>query len=126
MSDFNKKSLLEIVNLIKTKKVSSLEITNHFIKNIEKGKSIIIIILQKFIFIDNFVSNTIHICTSKFNIHCSPHSDGPAIEIVYLNKPVQVCIMMKEFHTYYPSIISNKFVCKIPFNILRFFCSKII
>ena len=39
MSDFNKNSLSEIVKLIKTKKVSSLEITNHFIKNIEKGKN---------------------------------------------------------------------------------------
>ena len=40
MSDFNKNSLSEIVNLIKTKKASSLEITNHFIKNIEKGKKL--------------------------------------------------------------------------------------
>tara|TARA_Y100001970_G_scaffold33426_1_gene41549 strand:- start:4484 stop:5941 length:1458 start_codon:yes stop_codon:yes gene_type:complete len=40
MSDFNKNSLSEIVNLIKKKKVSSLEITNHFIKNIEKGKKL--------------------------------------------------------------------------------------
>jgi len=40
MSDLNKKSLSEIVNLIKTKKISSLEITNHFIKNIEKGKKL--------------------------------------------------------------------------------------
>ncbi len=40
MSDFNKNSLSEIVNLIKTKKVSSLEITNHFIKNIEKSKKL--------------------------------------------------------------------------------------
>ena len=40
MSDFNKNSLSEIVKLIKTKKVSSLEITNHFIKNIEKGKKL--------------------------------------------------------------------------------------
>ena len=40
MSDINQYSLLEIVNLIKTKKVSSLEITNHFIKNIEKGKKL--------------------------------------------------------------------------------------
>ena len=40
MPDFNKNSLSEIVNLIKTKKVSSLEITNHFIKNIEKGKKL--------------------------------------------------------------------------------------
>ena len=40
MTDFNKNSLSEIVNLIKTKKISSLEVTNHFIKNIEKGKKI--------------------------------------------------------------------------------------
>ncbi len=40
MSDFNKNSLSEIVKLIKTKKVSSLEVTNHFIKNIEKGKKL--------------------------------------------------------------------------------------
>ena len=40
MSDLNKNSLSEIVNLIKTKKVSSLEVTNHFIKNIEKGKKL--------------------------------------------------------------------------------------
>ena len=38
MSDFNQNSLSEIVKLIKTKKVSSLEVTNHFIKNIEKEK----------------------------------------------------------------------------------------
>ena len=40
MSDFNQNSLSDIVNLIKTKKISSLEITNHFIKNIEKGKKL--------------------------------------------------------------------------------------
>ena len=40
MSDLNKNSLSEIVKLIKTKKVSSLEVTNHFIKNIEKGKKL--------------------------------------------------------------------------------------
>ena len=40
MSDFNKSSLSEIVNLIKTKKLSSLEITNYFIKNIEKSKKL--------------------------------------------------------------------------------------
>ena len=38
MLDFNKSSLSEIVNLIKSKKISSLEVTNHFIKNIEKRK----------------------------------------------------------------------------------------
>ncbi len=40
MSDFNKNSLSELVNLIKTRKVSSVEITNHFIKNIEKSKKL--------------------------------------------------------------------------------------
>tara|TARA_B100000700_G_scaffold270573_1_gene312807 strand:- start:813 stop:2270 length:1458 start_codon:yes stop_codon:yes gene_type:complete len=40
MSDLNKSSLLEIVNLIKSKKISSLEATNHFIKNIEKSKNL--------------------------------------------------------------------------------------
>ena len=40
MSDFNQNSLSEIVKLIKTKQLSSLEITNHFIKNIEKGKKL--------------------------------------------------------------------------------------
>ena len=40
MSDFNKSSLSEIVNLIKSKKVSSLEVTNHFIKNVEKSKKL--------------------------------------------------------------------------------------
>ena len=40
MSDLNKSSLSEIVNLIKSKKISSLEVTNHFIKNIEKGKKL--------------------------------------------------------------------------------------
>ncbi len=40
MSDFNQKSLSEIVKLIKSKKASSLEVTNHFIKNIEKGKKL--------------------------------------------------------------------------------------
>ena len=40
MSDFNKSSLSKIVNLIKSKKTSSLEVTNHFIKNIEKSKKL--------------------------------------------------------------------------------------
>ena len=40
MSDLNKSSLSEIINLIKLKKISSLEITNHFIKNIEKSKKL--------------------------------------------------------------------------------------
>ena len=38
MVDLNNTSLLEIIKLIKKKKISSLEITNHYIKNIEKGK----------------------------------------------------------------------------------------
>ncbi len=37
MIDLNNNSLVEIVNLIKSKKISSLEVTNHFIKNIKKG-----------------------------------------------------------------------------------------
>ena len=40
MVDLNNISLTEIVKLIKLKKISSLEITNHFIKNIEKGKKL--------------------------------------------------------------------------------------
>ncbi len=40
MSDFNKLSLSEIVNLIKSKKVSSLEVTNHYIKNILKSEKL--------------------------------------------------------------------------------------
>ncbi len=40
MSDLNKCSLSEIVKKIKEKKVSSLEVSNHFIKNIEKGKKL--------------------------------------------------------------------------------------
>ena len=36
MTDLNKSSLSEIVNLIKSKKISSSEITNHYIKNIER------------------------------------------------------------------------------------------
>ena len=40
MSDLNQNTLSEIVKLIKTKKVSSLEVTNHFIRNIEKGKKL--------------------------------------------------------------------------------------
>ena len=40
MSDLNQNSLSEIVKLIKTKKISSLEVTNHFIKNIKKGKKL--------------------------------------------------------------------------------------
>ena len=40
MTDLNKRSLSEIVNLIKSKKISSSEITNHYIKNIEKSKKL--------------------------------------------------------------------------------------
>ena len=40
MSDLNQNSLSEIVKLIKTKKASSLEVTKHFIKNIERGKKL--------------------------------------------------------------------------------------
>ena len=40
MVNLNNISLTEIVKLVKLKKISSLEITNHFIKNIEKGKKL--------------------------------------------------------------------------------------
>tara|TARA_Y100001970_G_scaffold196688_1_gene239227 strand:- start:1497 stop:2954 length:1458 start_codon:yes stop_codon:yes gene_type:complete len=40
MTDLNNNSLVEIVNLIKSKKISSLEVTNHFIKNIKKGNKL--------------------------------------------------------------------------------------
>ena len=40
MSDLNKSSLTEIINLIKSKKISSLEVTNHFINNIKKSKKL--------------------------------------------------------------------------------------
>ena len=40
MVDLNNISLTEIVKLVKQKKVSSLELTNHYIKNIEKGKKL--------------------------------------------------------------------------------------
>ena len=40
MVDLNNTSLLEIIKLIKKKKISSLEITNHYINNIEKGKTL--------------------------------------------------------------------------------------
>ena len=39
MSDLNQNTLTQITNLIKTKKISSLEVTKFFIKNIEKGKN---------------------------------------------------------------------------------------
>ena len=44
MSDLNKNTLYEIVNLIKTKKISSLDVTKHFIKNIESGKNSIVLL----------------------------------------------------------------------------------
>ena len=40
MVDLNNISLTEIVKLVKLKKISSLELTNHYIKNIEKGKKL--------------------------------------------------------------------------------------
>ena len=40
MVDLNNISLTEIVKLVKLKKVSSLELTNHYIKNIKKGKKL--------------------------------------------------------------------------------------
>jgi len=40
MVDLNNISLTEIVKLVKLKKVSSLELTNHYIKNIEKGEKL--------------------------------------------------------------------------------------
>ena len=40
MSDLNKSSLTNIVNLIKKKKISSLEVTNHFIKKIENSSKL--------------------------------------------------------------------------------------
>ncbi len=40
MADYNLNSLSEIVNLIKNKKASSLEVTKHYIKNIEKSKKL--------------------------------------------------------------------------------------
>ena len=40
MSDLNQYSLTEIVSLIKTKKISSSEVTDHFIKNVKKGKKL--------------------------------------------------------------------------------------
>ena len=40
MSDLNNISLKEIVNLIKSKKISSLEVTKHFVNNIKKGKKL--------------------------------------------------------------------------------------
>ena len=40
MSDLNQITLTQIANLIKTKKISSLEVTKFFIKNIEKAKKL--------------------------------------------------------------------------------------
>ena len=40
MVDLNNISLTEIVKLVKLKKISSLELTKHYIKNIEKGKKL--------------------------------------------------------------------------------------
>ena len=40
MTNLNNISLSQIVKLIKSKKISSFEITKHFIKNIEKGKKL--------------------------------------------------------------------------------------
>ena len=40
MADLNNISLTEIVRLVKLKKISSLEIANHYINNIEKGKKL--------------------------------------------------------------------------------------
>ena len=40
MSDLNQSTLTQITNLIKTKKISSLEVTKFFIKNIEKAKKL--------------------------------------------------------------------------------------
>ena len=38
MSDITNQSLEEIINKIKTKEISSVELTKSFIKNIEKAK----------------------------------------------------------------------------------------
>ena len=40
MSDLNKNTLTQIVNLIRSKKISSLDVTKFFIKNIEKAKKL--------------------------------------------------------------------------------------
>ncbi len=40
MSDLNQSTLTQFTNLIKTKKISSLEVTKFFIKNIEKAKKL--------------------------------------------------------------------------------------
>ena len=40
MLDLNQNTLSQITNLIKTKKISSLEVTKFFIKNIEKAKKL--------------------------------------------------------------------------------------
>ena len=40
MNDLNDISLTEIIKLVKSKKISSLELANHFINNIKKGKKL--------------------------------------------------------------------------------------
>ena len=40
MNDLNNISLSEIIKLVKSKKISSLELANHFINNIKKGKKL--------------------------------------------------------------------------------------
>ena len=40
MSDITNQSLEEIINKIKTKEISSVELTKSFIKNIEKAKKL--------------------------------------------------------------------------------------
>ena len=40
MNDLNDISLSEIIKLVKSKKISSLELANHFINNIKKGKKL--------------------------------------------------------------------------------------
>ncbi len=62
MSDINKSSLSEIVRLIKSKKISSLEVTNHFIKNIEKAKKLNSFITTCF---DECVKNAKNFDTNK-------------------------------------------------------------
>ena len=40
MNDLNDISLSEIIKLVKSKKISSLDLANHFINNIKKGKKL--------------------------------------------------------------------------------------
>ena len=44
MNDLNDISLSEIIKLVKSKKISSLELANHFINNIKKGKNLIVLL----------------------------------------------------------------------------------